>query len=359
MLKIKCIAVIVLVALLAVPQMGWTQQDEPDPHFPDTPAAGDVAGSQLTAISVQRITAGQAAQMIAMRFNPLFNPQTFPARGTKTAAALPEGFTSLSSGAQAKGVSLWANAARNKIENNFAPTAYDGHSSNLAVGGDYRITPWIVAGVSLNFANTDIDTPFNAGNSKTKGFTLMPYANFTLNDWLSADVSVGHAWNDTDNRRVQAGTTITGSQDSKGWLAVGNLNAQKWYDMLFVAAKAGLLYNQDKRSTFTESNGTVNLGTTNSTTQANVGGSVGYWLEPFMPSLSLTYAYDLDREAQVVAGGGPQPANDRDGLTVGLGVSFYGSGATAGLSVALAATSELLRENMTNKGLSLNARYAF
>jgi outer membrane autotransporter protein len=173
-----------------------------------------------------------------------------------------------------------------------------------------------VTGVSLNFADTNIDTPFNAGNSKTKGFTLLPYANFTLNDWLSADVSVGYAWNDTDNHRVQAGTTITGSQDSKGWLAVGNLNAQKWYDLLFVSAKAGLVYNQDKRTTFTESDGTVNLGSTNSMTRANVGGAVGYWLEPFMPSLSLTYAYDLDREAQVVAGGGPQPANDRDGLTV-------------------------------------------
>lgn len=355
MLKPTLMAWLPLIAMIAAPGTGWTQVIHPTPE----PAAGDVASSQLTAISVQAITAQQAAGMIAMRFNPAFNPRSFPAKGTKTAAALPEGFTSLSSGEQDKGLSLWANVARNKIENDFAPTAYDGHSNSLAVGADYRVTPGATAGVSLNFSETNIDTPFNSGNSKTKGFTLMPYVNFTLNEWLSADLSVGYAWNDTDNRRVAAGTTITGKQDSEGWLAVGNLNAQKWYDMLFVSAKAGLLYNQDIRSSFTESNGTVNLGRTNNLTQANIGGSVGYWLEPFMPALSLTYSHDLDREKQEVAGGGPQPANDRNGLTVGLGVSYFGSGSTAGLSVALTATSELLRKDTSNYGIALNVRYAF
>lgn len=353
MRKMTLIAPAALIALMAAPGTGWAQV----PHSP--PAPGDVASSQLTAISIQAIRAEQASRMIASRLNPAFNPRSFPVNGTKSAAALPEGFTSLSSGEQDKGISLWVNTARNKINNDFAPTAYDGYSNNLAVGGDYRVTSRTTTGVSLNFADTNIDTPFNAGNSKTKGFTLMPYVNFTLNEWLSADMSVGYAWNDTDNRRVEAGTTITGKQDSEGWLALANLNAQKWYDMLFLSAKAGLVYNQDKRSTFTESNGTVNLGRTNNLTQANIGGSIGYWLDPFMPVLSLTYSHDLEREAQVVAGGGPQPANDRNGLNVGLSVSYYGSGSTAGISLALAATSELLRKNTTNNGLSLNLRYAF
>jgi hypothetical protein len=353
MLRKRFIAAVILVAALAAPGMGWTQEEE-QPVQP-----GDIAGTELTAISVQTLTAVNAARMIAMRFDPIFNPRNFPVKGVDTAAVLPNGFTSLASGEETKGISLWVNTGRNKIEDEFAPTAYKGYTNSFAVGGDYAVTPRAIMGLSLNYADTDIDTAFNLGDSRTKGFTLLPYANFIINRWLSADVSVGYAWNDTDIRRIQAGTPIIGSQDSEGWLAVGNLNAQKWYNLTFLSARAGLLYNQDKRSTFTESDGTVNVGRTNDLTQANIGASVGYWMEPFMPSLSVTYAYDLDREDQVIAGGGPQPANDKDGLTIGLAMSFYGSGSAKGLSVSLSATAEVLREDLENKGLSLNVRYAF
>lgn len=355
MLKMKFIAAAILVAMLAVPGMGWTQQS-PDE---EEPQPGDVASTELTAISVQTLTAFNAFRMIAMRFDPIFNPRNFPGLGTRTAAALPDGFTSIASGEETKGVSFWVNTARNKIEDEFAPTAYDGYTNSFAVGGDYAVTPRAIVGLSLSYADTDIDTPFNQGDSQTKGFTLLPYANFNINKWLSADVSVGYAWNDTDIRRVQGGETIIGSQDSEGWLAVGNLNAQKWFNLMFLSARAGLLYNEDKRSTFTESDGTVNVGRTNDLTQANIGASIGYWMEPFMPSLSVTYTYDLDREDQVIEGGDLQPANDKDGLTIGLAMSFYGSGSTRGLSVSLAATTEVLREDLENKGLSLNVRYAF
>lgn len=357
MLKSKFIAAAVFAAVLALPGIGRTapEQAPPQPHQ----ESGAIASTELTAIAIQSITANNVARSIAMRFNPIFDPRRFPVAGRAASAALPDGFTSMACGEENRGVSFWVNGARNKIEDDFAATAYDGYSSSLAVGGDYRLGDLAVAGLSITFADTDIDTPSNAGHSETKGYTLMPYANFILSDWLSADVSVGYAWNDTDMRRVQAGTLVDGSQDSEGWIAVANLNAQKWYNLLFLSAKAGVLYNQDKRSAFTESNGTVIVGRTNNLTQANVGGAVGYWLAPVMPSLSVTYTYDLDRQDQEIAGGGPQPANDKDGLTIGVAVSYYGSGALAGASVALSATTELLREDMTNNGISLNARYAF
>lgn len=322
-------------------------------------SSNDVASTERTNIAVQTVTAANAVHLINLRFNPVFNLTTFPGSGGKISAVLPEGFVSLSAGEQSAGVSLWASTSYNKIEDDFALTAYDGTSITTAVGGDFQLSPNVILGLSLNYANTDIDTDFNQGNSQTDGFTLMPYANLKFNDWLSMDMSVGYAWNTTDIRRIQTSTAVTGEQDSEGWVMAGNLNAQKWFDKVFVSAKTGLLYNQDKRSTFTENNGTVNLGRTNELVQASIGGSVGYWMAPCMPSLSVTYTYDIDREDQVIAGGGPQPANDNDGLTVGLGLSFYGSGTTQGLSVTVSATSEFLREDLTNNGISLNARYAF
>ncbi|RJR33018.1 MAG: autotransporter outer membrane beta-barrel domain-containing protein [Desulfobacteraceae bacterium] len=354
MVKIKYIAAAVLVFILSAP--GWAQQlPDEEPQR----GAGDVASTELTSVSVQTLTAINAYRMIAMRFDPIFYPRNLLGQGTRTASALPNGFTSIASGEENKGISVWANMGRNKIKDEFAQTAYDGYTNSFALGGDYAVKPWAIVGISMNYADTDIDTPFNGGDSQTKGFTLLPYANFNINKWLSTDVSVGYAWNDTDVRRVFAGNTITGSQDSEGWLAVANLNAQKWFNLVFLSAKAGLLYNQDKRSTFTESDGTVNVGRTNDLVQGNLGASIGYWMEPFMPSLSVTYTYDLDREDQVLAGNGPQPANDKDGVTIGLALSYYGSGAAKGWSVSLAATTEVLREDMENKGLSLNVRYAF
>lgn len=318
---------------------------------------GDVASTELTAISVQTLTAANTARLIGMRFDPMFNQRGVPG-GSGNAAILPNGFTSLSSGEETKGVSFWANGSVNRIEDDFKGTRYDGYSNSLAIGGDYQLNPNVVVGLSLSYSVTDIDTGFNSGDSKTKGVTLMPYVNLTINEWLSADLSLGYSDSETDVRRKAGATTITGTQDSEGWIAVANLTAQNWYDQMFVSATAGLLYNEDRRANFTESNGTVNVGKTNNLTQASLKASVGYWMDPFMPSLSLTYTYDLDREDQVVAGG-PQPANDEDGLTVGLGVSIYGSGATAGLSGTLSLTSELLREDLTNNGIALNVRYAF
>jgi outer membrane autotransporter protein len=349
--KIHVVA-LMLAAAIAVPVLGWAQQ-QPDEE------SNDVASSERTAVSIQTLTAFTPARVIGMRFDPIFNPRILPGRGPRTAGALPDGFVSLASGEESKGLSVWLNTGLNKIENDFAATAYDGYTTSVALGGDYALTPWATAGLSLNYAHTDIDTPFNGGGSETDGFTLLPYANLTLNEWLSADVSVGYAWNDTDVHREVAGTTVTGSQSSEGWLAVGNLKAQTWLDRLFLSGKVGLLYNQDRRSTFTESDGTVNVGRTNNLTQMNVGASVGYWLEPFMPSLSLTYTRDLDREDEEIAGGGPQPPNDKDGLTIGLGLAYYGSGAWKALSVSLLGTMEVLREDLTNNGLSLNVRYAF
>ena len=318
----------------------------------------DVASTQRTTIALQTTTAANTTQLINLRFNPVFNPMTFPGSGN-LAAVLPEGFTSLAAGEESAGISIWANTSYNKIKDDFVLTAYDGSTSTAAIGADYQLSPKFILGISLNYADTDIDTDFNQGNSQTDGITVMPYANFMFNDWLSMDLSAGYAWNNTEIRRIQTGVAITGEQDSEGWIMAGNLNAQKWFDMMFVSAKTGLLYNQDKRSTFTESNGTVNLGKTNELLQANIGGSVGYWMAPFMPSLSVTYTYDIDREDQVIAGSASQPANDNDGLTVGLGLSFYGTGAAQGLSVSISVTSEFFREDLSNKGISLNARYAF
>jgi len=348
-MKIR-LAALTCAAMLAVPALGGAQEP---------PDEGEgVASPERTAVSIQTLTAVTPARVISMRFDPIFNPRNLPGRGPRPAAALPEGFVSLASGEEPRGVSVWLNTGLNRIENDFAATAYDGYATSVALGGDYAVTPWATAGLSLNYAHTDIDTPFNAGGSETDGLTLLPYVNFIVNQWLSADVSAGYAWNDTDVHRETFGTRVTGSQSSEGWLAVGNLKAQTWYDLLFLSGKAGLLYNQDRRSTFTESDGTVNVGRTNNLTQMNVGASIGYWLDPFMPSLSLTYTRDLDREDEEVVGG-PQPANDKDGLTIGVGVSYYGSGAWKALSVSLLGTMELLREDLTNNGLSLNVRYAF
>ena len=87
-------------------------------------------------------------------------------------------------------------------------------------------------------------------------------------------------------------------------------------------------------------------------------GSIGYRHDGILPSLSLTYSRDLKRANVVLPGGGPQPANDRDGLTVGLGLSIYGVGGNKGLTIGLAATTELLRRDLRNTSLSLNVRLA-
>jgi len=329
------------------------------PAFADAGSPDNVASSERTANSVQSVVSTNLYNLLAARFDPLTSLRRLSLLDNRIYLASAGEVSGLGVADTPRGISLWGNAGRNSIKNSFSRTAYDGYTNTFALGGDYQLTKQLVAGLSGTYSRTALDTPFNQGGSKTDGYALMPYAQYSFNDWLNGDLSAGYVWSNTDLHRIVAGTLVTGLQDSSGAIATANLNAQTWKGSWLLAGKAGLLYSRDKRSNFVESDGTVNIGSTSGLAQGKLGGSVGYWMDGILPTLSLTYSYDIRRDPVVIAGGGAQPANDRDDLTASLAFNAYDVAGCKGLTVALSASKEFLRKELSNEGISLNVRYAY
>ncbi len=99
--------------------------------------------------------------------------------------------------------------------------------------------------------------------------------------------------------------------------------------------------------------------TANDLVQGRFGASVGWYVDPVLAGVSLTYVNDFAREDTVVPGGGVQPANDRDGFVLEGSLTLYGSGAAQGVTASLTASTEIGRRQMESHTVGLNVRADF
>ena len=295
--------------------------------------------------SVTNDNAIAIARTVADRFNPLKNAFDIPG------APSSDGQTGLSSGDEASGLSVWGSFANSWSSDTFSATDSDTVSQTGTLGVDKQISDRITVGASVTFTHSDTDTNYAVGSIESNGFTLMPYASMQLTDWLSADASFGYSYTETD----QTVGGVSSDFNTDGYMGTFNLNASKWYGSLMASATAGLMVNSNKRATYTDSNGTVYQSSTDNLTQANVGMSVGYWMEPMMPYISVGYAYDIEAEAPSTAGA----SDDPDEFKLSVGSHIYGSGEWQHVTGGFSVSTVLGREDKENVTAGLNLRAAF
>lgn len=314
--------------------------------------------AQLTAADSTQARAGAAtASQILQRFSPVGNAFALPGAPRRTEGLGEGAAQGLAGGDMAvlKGWSLWGSVVGGSTQNSFAPEQQKGTVWTLSTGADRPISETTTMGVSLTFTHEGADTAFGTGTRSTNSVYLAPYASFKLNDWLSADVTLGYGHTDTNQKRDFLGTPVTGSHSSHSLFGAANLTASKWHGATLLSGVVGLSGSSTRRGSFTESDGTVNLSSKSQQLQARIGGTIGYYMEPMLPYLSVEYIYDLKQERSLL----PGAPNDRDEFRVTLGSHIYGTGANKNLSGGFAVSHSFNRSDKKATNVSLNLRLAF
>ncbi|MCT4656647.1 MAG: autotransporter outer membrane beta-barrel domain-containing protein [Cohaesibacter sp.] len=313
-----------------------------------TPTPGstssDTAASDIVRTS-QNSNAARIARIVSDRFSPIQNAFDIPG------APGSGGVTGLASGDVPSGMSVWGSVANSWSGDNFSATDSGTVSQTATIGLDKAITDRITVGASVTYSHSDTDTNYTVGSIESNGFTLMPYASMQITDWLSADASFGYSRTNTD----QTVGGVSSDYDTDGYIGSFNLNASKWYGSVIASATAGLMVNSNKRASYTDSNGIVYQSSSDDLTQANVGLTLGYWMEPMMPYVSVGYAYDIDAEKPST----PGASDDADEFKLSVGSHIYGSGEWQHVTGGVSLSTVVGRENKESTTAGLNLKVAF
>jgi len=318
------------------------------PHDPVDPAVQlDAAAQTQASIAIS------TAEQISRRFAPVANAFSVPGAPTGTAT----GSEGLAGGdvMLLDGWSVWGSLVGRRTENSFAPEQQDSDIWTLSMGMDRPVSDRITLGVSVTGTMEDSTTAFGTGSRDTGSVYISPYANFKLNDWLSADVSLGYGYADADQVRSVFGAPVTGSYDSDTLFGAANLTASKWSGAWLMSGAVGLSASSTKRHAFVESDTTVNPSDSSQLIQGRIGGTLGFWTEPLLPYLSAEYVYDLDDNPSTVAGA----PNDRDEFRVTLGSHIYGTGDNQKLSGGLSISHTIGRKSKEDTSANFSMRIAF
>ena len=248
------------------------------------------------------------------------------------------------------GWTLWHTSSFTWQKDRRAPVANRGEAASFTIGLDRELAAGLTGGISANYIHTSLDTFFNAGKSRTDGFSIGPYASLAFSDWLSLDASAAYVHNREKMRRALPGAA-TGRRHSDGYVLSAALSASKWFGGVLLSGKAGVIASRDAWDAYTESDGTPHAAETNRLVQGQAELSASWWLDPFLPHAGVMYAYDLSSN---------DPNRiDRDDFTFSGGLAWYGSGRWEGLSADLAAEVVVGRQRQRNATISLGLRWNF
>ena len=125
---------------------------------------------------------------------------------------------------------IWANGAYSNYEDTLSSTSIDGETWNATGGVDYLFLDWLIAGLSLGYEDSNLDTNYNRGHVDTDGVTVSPYVLFLLNRYISVDGAVGYSNIDIDQDRTLPGTAtvVTSSLDAERFFGSAGINASFW-----------------------------------------------------------------------------------------------------------------------------------
>ncbi|WP_417519744.1 MULTISPECIES: autotransporter outer membrane beta-barrel domain-containing protein [Pseudomonadota] len=220
----------------------------------------------------------------------------------------------LAAGDDQKKMSAWANGSYTYVEDDKAGTEFDGDVKALNVGGDMRFTDDFLAGISLGYSKTDIDTTFNNGNYQEDAYTVAGYGLYEITSNLNVSAMLGHTWSSVDQDR-QNGLTKS-ETDAETLFAATTLTQNFRFDELGLQANVGYLWADRDTDGYSESNANVVAATASKTSQGRIGGGVSYDFDAtsvlYTPFASVTYLHDFSDEIN----------DDANAFDTGLGLKI-------------------------------------
>lgn len=218
----------------------------------------------------------------------------------------------LSAGGGTRSVSVWVNSSYTDVKNKKEGTKFDGDVVTVNAGIDKQFTPKVILGVSIGYANTDVDTTFNNGTYEEDAYTLAGYGLYKFTDHLNFAAMVGQTWSSVDQDRQDG--TVKSSVDADTTFAAGTLNASQNFGKIGVLGRIGYTWGDRDTDSYTESDDNVVDATTSATNQGRVGGEVSYMLTGgsvnFTPYAKLDFLHDFEDEVN----------DDANAFDTGLGL---------------------------------------
>ena len=251
---------------------------------------------------------------------------------------------------------VWVQGGYTSVKGDDTGGEFDGDVINVLVGADYRIKPKMVLGVAVGYEDLDIDTDFNNGTFKGKGWGVTPYFGMALSPQWSLQVLGGWTTIDYDTTRNNGAISSSFNADRYFGSAavVGNF---KVTNKVVVSPKLAILHLTESQDGTTDSAGNVTTGENIDLGRISAGGTVSYLAGRVTPFVRLLGEYDYAKEGSVALGNGNFSSDDRAGLnaTIGLNMDF-GNGLTGNLE---ATSATLFRDNLDVYTFSGRLRYTW
>ena len=249
-------------------------------------------------------------------------------------------------------VTLWGHGSYVALDNDFnregSDNRYNGDAWGYTLGADYRIAPRLVAGLSLGYTVSDIDTTYNSGTYEETGWNVAPYLIARPNDNTTLSAVAGFSWGSVDQNQSGA----VGDSDSSMWFVA--LRGSRTFKPiqtkpLDVTARFAVLAGHK-----TVDATTLNDGTEVAEDSANT--------RRLKPGLEMAYAIDAGRtrlqpfvNADLILDLIDETNGDRQAFSLGGGLRIHSE--EAGLTGTLAMDRQFGRKDY--KAWSLNGMVAY
>ncbi|NJB76648.1 autotransporter outer membrane beta-barrel domain-containing protein [Thalassospira tepidiphila] len=245
-------------------------------------------------------------------------------------------------------ITLWGHGSFTDVENTRNKTnednRFDGSVWGYNLGADYRLSPALVAGLSVGYAQTDITTTFETGTYDEDTWSLSPYVIYTPSDNLIFSAIAGYAFGDVTKSR---NTSVTGNTDSQSWYMQVDVRQtfQPIADSpLRVTGGLGALTSRNTLAAYTESDGNRVEESAVNTVQLKPNAELAYSFQisetSLTPYVKAGYIHDFT----------DQTNGDAGAFDLGGGVRFASVG--TGLSGAVEGSRVVGRDDYSEYTLS-------
>lgn len=177
-------------------------------------------------------------------------------------------------------ITVWGHAAYSSMDNNYNQSGedsrYDGDVWGYNVGADYRFLPDMVGGISVGYSDADVNTTYNSGTYKEKGWNFSPYILYQPIKGAQLSLVTGYGFGDV---KIKRSSTITGSTDSTSWYAdaTGSYKVKPTASFpLELTARVEYLWSQKRLDKYTDSSGAQESALTAYTNQFKPGVEAAY-----------------------------------------------------------------------------------
>ncbi|MBI1209289.1 MAG: autotransporter domain-containing protein [Azospirillum sp.] len=328
--------------------------------------ANQSQNSAVTATQVNRSAAQQTAALIGRRIAASLTPQfqrsqrigAVPdgSESTVPTAFYDRGIAGLAAGDGVLTKGLWATYGHSWLTSDLSGLESKGTINTGVVGADVKLNDTLLAGLTLTYQSTGLDTKYNDGTFDSGGFSFIPYGALALLDGhLVLDAMTGYGFGDNDVERNRSTLLKSkGSYHSDRWILSSNATYTWPIEHWTLSGKLGWLMSYEWAQSYTEDIGTRINGQVSRVGELSLGGKAAYSWDDVEPYVGLAYAYDPILGPSTVSATGQ--GLDRDEIQGLIGINWTPS---ERLTASIEGTRNFLREKQTTSTITGSLRLAF